>query len=160
LHRYRLIVTLNRLAVFRMLSGFRPVFRAIASRSIDFAISISRRSAARECEYTRFRAAMSLPNMMMEDSDRTDRTRYALVEEIRRNALDLAPQPYKLRLSFRRRRAFAAFKLIQRRAAYLAVNQLSVRASHCKFERHPFGVVTYDLASLQRHRKFSTPAAY
>jgi hypothetical protein len=117
LHRYRLIVTLNRLAVFRMLSGLRPVFLALEDPSI-----LPSRSAARECEYRRFRAAMSLANMMMEDSDRTDRTRYALVEEIRRNTLDFVPQSYKLRLSFRGRSAFGAFKLIERRAADLAVN--------------------------------------
>jgi hypothetical protein len=75
-----------------MLSGFRPVFFAIAARSIDFAISIRPRSAARECEYGRFGLAMLLPDMMVENTDKTDRARYAIPEALGLNALDTIRQ--------------------------------------------------------------------
>ena len=87
----------------------------------------------------------------MEDSDQPDGARYILIEKIRRDTLDLVPEFYKLRLSFGGHRALGTVKLIHSRAAHLAVDHLSLGVGHCEFERHPFGVIAYDLAALQRH---------
>ena len=88
---------------------------------------------------------------MVEDADLPAWWHRHSVKKFRRNALDPVPQVQKLSFSFSRQHASGAGKMIYRRAADLAVDDLGLVIHHREFERHPIGVVADDIAPRERH---------
>jgi hypothetical protein len=79
---------------------------------------------------------------MIEDTDLSAR-HSKFVEKIRRYALDLISQKQKLCFSFSRQRSFIVGKLIHRRAANLAIDDLGLVIHHNESEHPPADVVAY-----------------
>jgi hypothetical protein len=89
--------------------------------------------------------------MMIEDANLPAWQRH-FVEKTGRYALDPLSQMQKLSFSFSRRRSLIAGKLIHRRAADLAVDDLGPVIHHYEREHHPAGVVAYCPAPRERHQ--------